>query len=43
MISLKDSYEILLKKYPEQEKIIDEMENEISRLEELLLNQPSNS
>lgn len=42
-ISLKDSYEKLLKEYPEQEKLIDEMENEISRLEELLLNQPSNS
>ncbi len=43
IISLKDSYEKLLKDYPEQEKLIDEMENEISRLEELLLNQPSNS
>ena len=42
-ISLKDSYEKLLKEYPEQEKLIDEMENEISRLEEILLNQPSNS
>jgi hypothetical protein len=41
--SLKDAYENLLKVYPEQEKIIDEMENEISRLEDLIVNQPSNA
>jgi len=43
IISLKDSYDKLLKDYPEQEKIIDEMENEISRLEELIVNPPLNS
>lgn len=42
-LSLKESYETTLKNYPEQEKIIDEMENEISRLEGLALNQPSDS
>jgi len=43
ILSLKESYEKTLNAYPEQEKIIDEMENEISRLEELALNQPSDS
>jgi hypothetical protein len=40
---LKESYEILLKEFPEQEKIIDEMENEISKIESLIIDQPSNS
>jgi hypothetical protein len=42
-LSLKESYESLLKEFPEQEKIIDEMENEISKIEGLIIDQPSNS
>lgn len=42
-LSLKESYEKIFQKFPEQERIIEEMENEISRLEGLGLNQPSSS
>ena len=42
-LSLKESYERLLKEFPEQEKIIDEMENEISKIESSIIDQPSNS
>ncbi|MFI5390878.1 MAG: hypothetical protein ACHQYQ_05900, partial [Bacteriovoracales bacterium] len=42
-VSLKESYESLLKEFPEQEKIIDEMENEISKIESLIIDQSSNS